>query len=85
MYSKPGDSGGFTIVWAKLKPEEYFRLDREGNRILLNRDYRTWRTDDVVKFLLAVLLRADVGGKPKQARLRELKRLNEMLITVAAD
>ena len=85
MYSTPGDSGGFTIVWAKLKPEEYFRLDREGNRILLNREYRTWRADDVVKFLLAVLLRADASGKPKQARLRELKRLNEMLTTVAAD
>ncbi len=85
MYSKPGNSEGFTIRWAKLKAEEYFRLDRDSNRILLNQDYRRCNTDEVVKLLMAILLRADAGSDPKQARLRELKKFNEILAIVATE
>ena len=83
MFSKPGDLEGFTIRWVKLNAQEYFRLDKERHRILLNQSFRNQNTDDVVKLLLAVMLRADVGSEPKQTRLRELKRLNEILIELA--
>ncbi len=84
LYSRPGELEGFSIAWAKLKPEEYFRIVPDQNKILLNREYRTRGTDDIVKVLLACLLRSDVGSASKPARQRELNSINEVLRTLAA-
>lgn len=83
MYGRPSDPEGFTIRWAKLRDDEYFRLDREEKRILLNRGYRNTDTDKVVKLLMALLLRVDVASSSRTGRQRELKRINEMLIMMA--
>lgn len=80
MYGRPSDTQGFRIRWAKLREDEFFRLDREQNKILLNRNVREFVGDEPIKLLVAVLMRNDLSGKVTRARERELALLNSLLV-----
>jgi hypothetical protein len=80
MYARPSDDQGFRIRWAKLREDEFFRLDRAQSRILLNRSLRQRAGNEVTKLLIAILMRNDLGGKLTRARERELEQLNELLL-----
>lgn len=80
MYGRPSDTEGFRIRWAKLREDEFFRLDREQNSILLNRSFREYVGDESTKLLMAVLMRNDLSGNLTAARERELDKLNTLLV-----
>ena len=78
------------ILWVNLPEDEFFQLDREGYRILLNRLYRedllcglkASGTDiPVVKLLLFFLLESEFDRKGSSSERRQkLKNLNRLII-----
>lgn len=80
LYKRPTDERGFQIRWARLRPDEFFRLDRASKTIMLNREYRGEKSGEATKLLMAVMLRNDLGGKSTAARDRELAELNLLLL-----
>ena len=80
LYSRPSDSEGFRLVWSRLRSDEFFRLDHENRRLMLNRDFRS-AADDTVKLLTALVLRNDLASEPRPARRKELDAINELLLS----
>lgn len=81
------------ITWEPLDKDEFFRIDVEGDRLLLNSMYRTEalagldpQLDDLplVKTLLFLLLETDLKkARPSDIRRRELARINRLLVSAA--
>ena len=87
------DTRGIVLQWSEMDGPDFFRLDQENGRLLLNARYRTKvlagldpEPEDVplVKALIFCLLGSDLmTAKPSTARRRELARINRVLAAAA--
>jgi hypothetical protein len=88
LYNGSEGSNGFSVVWRKLSDEEFFRLEKSESRLVVNSRYRFSNDEgpssDVLKLLLAMMLRFDFGQKRSRRRELEIEALNTMLVSVAA-
>jgi len=80
------------FVWTELEDDELFRLDREKQRILLNRTYRadvlrgfnaSGADVPVLKMLIYFLLESDIDQTGTLSRNRKLQQINRILTDLA--
>ena len=80
---------GFSVVWRKLPHEEFFRLEKDKDRLVVNSCYRfcngSSSSSDVLKLLLAMMMRYDFSSKQNRRRERELEALNAMLVSISSN
>ena len=80
---------GFSVVWRKLPHEEFFRLEKDKDRLVVNSCYRFCNgssgSSDVLKLLLAMMMRYDFSSKQNRRRERELEALNAMLVSISSN
>ena len=79
---------GFSVVWRGLPPEEFFRLEKSERRLVVNSRYRFTNgrshSSDVLKLLLAMMLKNDFSAKRSRRREQEIEGLNSMLVSMAS-
>jgi hypothetical protein len=80
---------GFSVEWRKLPHEEFFRLEKDKDRLVVNSCYRfcngSSSSSDVLKLLLAMMMRYDFSSKQNRRRERELEALNAMLVSISSN
>lgn len=79
LYARNGQDG-FSIRWLKLEDDEFFRIEPDRKRIVLNRKFKVAGSENIVGFLIASLLRTDVKDGRKAGRKKELDAINRILI-----
>ena len=80
IYGKNGNNVGFGVRLVKLRSDEFFRIDPDSQRLLINRNYVKGDSAVLTKLLLSLLLRKDIrelGGVKK----KEFDAINDLLLS----
>ena len=81
-YATNSDEVGFSVRLAKLRDDEFFRIDCENQRLLVNRCYVSGDSAQLIKLLISLLFRKDIK-QHQGAKKREIEVVNDMLLSLA--
>ena len=80
-YATNSDEIGFSVRLTKLRAEEFFRIDCDGQRLLVNRCYVVGDSAQVIKLLVSLLLRNDIR-QYRGIKKQKIEAINDMLLSL---
>jgi hypothetical protein len=87
LYSSNTDGEGFHVRWKGLPENDLFGIEFDSAVLFLNSKYRDQITnskeqENLLKLLFSLLLRKDFRNTPSRSRHRELREINDLLVSI---